>query len=86
MEGNDAHVCCFIIQFLLLKPQDFRNRIVEFARDNSPEHWLESKWHEKHMAFHNVCYDVNIKAGMISSSYIWELGSGLMWLITFIVI
>ena len=25
-EGNEAQVCFFIIQLLLLKPQDFRNR------------------------------------------------------------
>ncbi|KAK2179642.1 hypothetical protein NP493_478g01045 [Ridgeia piscesae] len=52
LEGNEAQVCFFIIQLLLLKPSDFRNRVRDFVNDNSPEHWLQTNWHEKHMSFH----------------------------------
>uniref|UniRef100_T1J7Z5 Mediator of RNA polymerase II transcription subunit 23 n=1 Tax=Strigamia maritima TaxID=126957 RepID=T1J7Z5_STRMM len=51
-EGNEAQVCFFIIQLLLMKPNDFRNRVNEFVKENSPEHWKQSNWHEKHLAFH----------------------------------
>uniref|UniRef100_UPI00358E3817 mediator of RNA polymerase II transcription subunit 23 isoform X2 n=1 Tax=Myxine glutinosa TaxID=7769 RepID=UPI00358E3817 len=51
-EGNEAQVCFFIIQLLLLKPSDFRNRVNDFVKENSPEHWLQNDWHSKHMAYH----------------------------------
>ncbi|KAJ8008996.1 hypothetical protein DPEC_G00084220 [Dallia pectoralis] len=51
-EGNEAQVCYFIIQLLLLKPNDFRNRVSDFAKENAPEHWLQNDWHTKHMAYH----------------------------------
>lgn len=53
-EGNEAQVCYFIIQLLLLKPNDFRNRVNDFVKDNSPEHWMQSDWHNKHMSYHKV--------------------------------
>lgn len=53
-EGNEAQVCYFIIQLLLLKPNDFRNRVSDFVKENSPEHWLQSDWHTKHMSYHKV--------------------------------
>uniref|UniRef100_A0A8C2FL38 Mediator of RNA polymerase II transcription subunit 23 n=1 Tax=Cyprinus carpio TaxID=7962 RepID=A0A8C2FL38_CYPCA len=51
-EGNEAQVCYFIIQLLLLKPNDFRNRVSDFLKENAPEHWLQSDWHTKHMTYH----------------------------------
>ncbi|XP_061424919.1 LOW QUALITY PROTEIN: mediator of RNA polymerase II transcription subunit 23 [Lethenteron reissneri] len=51
-EGNEAQVCFFIIQLLLLKPSDFRNRVNDFVKENSPEHWLQNDWHAKHMSYH----------------------------------
>ncbi|TRY84462.1 hypothetical protein DNTS_035817 [Danionella cerebrum] len=51
-EGNEAQVCYFIIQLLLLKPNDFRNRVSDFVKENNPEHWLQSDWHSKHMSYH----------------------------------
>ncbi|XP_050749094.1 mediator of RNA polymerase II transcription subunit 23 isoform X6 [Gymnogyps californianus] len=51
-EGNEAQVCYFIIQLLLLKPNDFRNRVSDFVKENSPEHWLQNDWHTKHMSYH----------------------------------
>ncbi|XP_020892514.2 mediator of RNA polymerase II transcription subunit 23 [Exaiptasia diaphana] len=51
-EGNEAQVCFFIIQLLLLKPPDFRTRVNAFVRDNSPQHWTQTDWHQKHMAYH----------------------------------
>ena len=53
-EGNEAQVCYFIIQLLLLKPNDFRNRVNDFVKENAPEHWLQSDWHNKHMSYHKV--------------------------------
>jgi len=51
-EGNEAQVCFFIIQLLLLKPPEFRNRVNEFCRTMSPEHHLLQDWHEKHLEIH----------------------------------
>ncbi|KAL7643695.1 UNVERIFIED_CONTAM: hypothetical protein RMT77_005693 [Armadillidium vulgare] len=42
--SSEAQVCLFIIQLLLLKPPDFRNRVQEFVSDNSPEHWKQTNW------------------------------------------
>lgn len=53
-ENNEAQVCYFIIQLLLLKPNDFRNRVNDFVKENAPEHWLQSDWHNKHMNYHKV--------------------------------
>lgn len=52
LEVNDAQVCSFIIQLVLLKATEFRNRVIEFVRENSPDHWNQPNWHEKHMEFH----------------------------------
>lgn len=57
-EGNEAQVCYFIIQLLLLKPNDFRNRVSDFVKENSPEHWLQNDWHTKHMNYHKVQFQV----------------------------
>ncbi|XP_026089673.1 mediator of RNA polymerase II transcription subunit 23-like [Carassius auratus] len=51
-EGKEAQVCYFIIQLLLLKPNDFSNRVSDFGKENAPEHWLQSDWHTKHMTYH----------------------------------
>ncbi|CAB4065619.1 MED23 [Lepeophtheirus salmonis] len=51
-EGSEAQVCFFIIQLLLLKPHDFRNRVSEFVRTLSPEHQLLKDFHSKHSEFH----------------------------------
>ncbi|XP_063877362.1 mediator of RNA polymerase II transcription subunit 23-like [Scylla paramamosain] len=51
-EGSEAHVCFFIIQLLLLKPAELRNRVQEFVKENTPDHWRQNNWYEKHMAFH----------------------------------
>ena len=51
LEGNEAQVCCFIIQLLLLKTPQFRSRVQDFVKDNSSEHWKQNNWHEKHLAF-----------------------------------
>lgn len=51
-EGNDAQVCFFIIQLLLLKPQDFRNRVSELVKNMSPEHWNTPNFYTNHVEFH----------------------------------
>lgn len=50
-EGSDAQVCFLIIQLLLLKSSELRNRIQEFYKENSPDHWKQNNWYEKHLAF-----------------------------------
>jgi len=51
-EGNEAQVCFFIIQVLLLKPSEFRTRVNEFCRTMNPDHHLQQDWHEKHLEIH----------------------------------
>lgn len=51
-DENEARLCYLIIHMLLLKPAEFKTRIHDFVRENSPEHWLQSDWHDRHMAFH----------------------------------
>ncbi|GFU50837.1 mediator of RNA polymerase II transcription subunit 23 [Trichonephila clavipes] len=53
-EGDEAQVCFLIIRMLLLKSQEFKNRVYDFVKYNSPEHWKQSDWHEKHLMFHRV--------------------------------
>ncbi|XP_065161273.1 mediator of RNA polymerase II transcription subunit 23 [Atheta coriaria] len=51
-EGPEAQVCSFIIQLVLLKATEFRNRVQEFVKDNSPDHWNQTSWHDRHLDFH----------------------------------
>uniref|UniRef100_T1KM15 Mediator of RNA polymerase II transcription subunit 23 n=1 Tax=Tetranychus urticae TaxID=32264 RepID=T1KM15_TETUR len=53
-EGNEAQVSLFFIQMLLLKRTDFSNRVADFVREMSPEHWKQSNWHRNHHALHIV--------------------------------
>lgn len=50
-EGQGPQLSFFIMQLLLLKSNDFRGRVQEFLKDNSPEHWKQNNWAEKNMAF-----------------------------------
>lgn len=43
----------FVIQLLLIKSSHFRDRVIKFVENNSPEYWKQPNWHEKHVAFHN---------------------------------
>jgi len=43
-EGNEAQVCLIIIQLLLLKASELRNRVLEFCKDNNPDHWKQNNW------------------------------------------
>lgn len=53
-EGNEALVAFFIIQYLLIKPEDFLARVQSFVKDtDSAEHWTLSDWHTKHMNYHS---------------------------------
>lgn len=51
-EGSEAQIGFFVIQLLLLKTTEFRNRLSEFVIENSPEHWKQDNWHEKHLSFY----------------------------------
>ncbi|KAJ8305857.1 hypothetical protein KUTeg_016402 [Tegillarca granosa] len=52
LDENEARLCYLIIHMLLLKPSEFKSRVQDFVKENSPEHWLQNNWHEKHMTFH----------------------------------
>ena len=41
-EGNEAQVCFLIIQLLLLKASELRNRVAEFCNENNPDHWKQN--------------------------------------------
>lgn len=53
-EGNEAQICFFIIQQLMLstKTSEFKHWVHEFV-ENSPEHWKENNWANV-QAFHLV--------------------------------
>ncbi|GFG29793.1 hypothetical protein Cfor_03295 [Coptotermes formosanus] len=67
-EGSEAQVCFFIIQLLLLKAAELRNRVQEFVKENSPEHWKQSNWHEKHLAFHRKYPEKFAPEGILEQS------------------
>ncbi|PVD23184.1 hypothetical protein C0Q70_16447 [Pomacea canaliculata] len=50
LEDTEARVCFIILQFLVTR-NEFKNRVIDF---NSPEHWRQNNWHEKHIAFHKA--------------------------------
>ena len=68
LEGNEAQVCSFIIQLLLLKASEFHNRVTEFVKENSPDYWKQSDWHEKHLAFHGKFPEKFAPEGMMEQS------------------
>lgn len=41
----------FVIQLLLIKTSQFRDRVMKFVEKNSPEYWKLSNYNEKHLAF-----------------------------------
>lgn len=41
----------FVIQLLLIKTTQFRDRVIKFVEKNSPEYWKLSNYNEKHLAF-----------------------------------
>lgn len=41
----------FVIQLLLIKTSQFRDRVIKFVEKNSPEYWKLSNYNEKHLAF-----------------------------------
>ena len=49
-EGNNSKVC-LLICMLLLEREEFKKRVEYFVAENSPEHWKQSDWHAKHVAF-----------------------------------
>ena len=53
---------------LLLKAAEFRNRVQEFVKENSPDHWKQSNWHEKHLAFHRKFPEKFAPEGILDQS------------------
>ena len=45
---------CNQLYALYLKKKKFIHSFIHVAFQNSPEHWLQTNWHEKHMGFHTV--------------------------------
>lgn len=41
----------YVIQLLLIKTFQFRDRVMKFVEKNSPEYWKLSNYNEKHLAF-----------------------------------
>ncbi|KAL4235920.1 Mediator of RNA polymerase II transcription subunit 23 [Mactra antiquata] len=52
LENNEAQIAFYIIYQILVRSTDFKNRVADFLGDNTPDHWMQSNWHEKHMNFH----------------------------------
>ena len=72
--GNEAQVCFFIIQLLLLKPNEFRTRVNGLMRGMHPEHWVNGDFYSHHMDFHRkfpekFIYDENPNPNSDSSSF-----------------
>lgn len=44
----------FVIQLLLIKSSQFRDRVLKFVEKNSPEYWKLPNYNEKHSAFHQA--------------------------------
>lgn len=68
IDGNECQVCLYIIQLLLLKSSELRNRAQDFVKENSPEHWKQSNWYDKHLAFHRK-YPEKFTPEEVSSAY-----------------
>ena len=51
-EKDDAKVGVFIIQLLLLQPEEFRNRVNKLVDTMSSEHHLLDNFHSSHLQFH----------------------------------
>lgn len=51
-DGGEIQIGFYVIQLLLVRNSEFRNRAQEFVKENSPEHWKQSNWYEKHVSFH----------------------------------
>lgn len=54
-DGKEAQVMFFIIQYLLMKNIEFRDRVTDFVKENLPEHSKQHDWSEKQSLFHRVC-------------------------------
>ncbi|WAR24242.1 MED23-like protein [Mya arenaria] len=54
LENNEARLAFYIIYQILVRSTDFKNRVSDFLQNNTPDHWLQSNWHEKHMNFHKM--------------------------------
>lgn len=51
-EGEiEFNICLLIIQHVLLKKNEFRNRMNDFVKDFTPDHWLNDQQQEKQTAF-----------------------------------
>lgn len=51
MPSASSQAQVFVIQLLLIKTFQFRDRVMKFVEKNSPEYWKLSNYNEKHLAF-----------------------------------
>ncbi|XP_062520467.1 mediator of RNA polymerase II transcription subunit 23-like [Corticium candelabrum] len=49
---HELNVLLLIIHVLLARTREFKDRVTAFLAENSPEYWLQSDWHMKHVTFH----------------------------------
>ncbi|ESO86009.1 hypothetical protein LOTGIDRAFT_167513 [Lottia gigantea] len=54
MDSKESTLRFVLTQLILLQGNDFKERVHEFVKDNSPEHWQSTNCHEKHMNFHRT--------------------------------
>ncbi|XP_065890172.1 mediator of RNA polymerase II transcription subunit 23-like [Dysidea avara] len=50
-DSIDLQTCFKMIQMLILVPQEFRNRVISFLKECSPQHWEHEDNYQKHMAY-----------------------------------
>ena len=49
----------FIINYLLIKPDDFRCRVDYFVKNvKDLDHWKKENWYKDHIDFHKVPFDL----------------------------
>ncbi|KAK6167600.1 hypothetical protein SNE40_021588 [Patella caerulea] len=54
MDSKESNIRFLLTQLILIQCKDFKQRVQDFVKDNSPEHWQTTNCHEKHMNFHRI--------------------------------
>ncbi|XP_047129297.1 mediator of RNA polymerase II transcription subunit 23 isoform X1 [Hydra vulgaris] len=52
-DEKNSQICFYIIKWLLLQPAELRLRVKKFASENTPQHWTQVDWNERHTAYHD---------------------------------
>jgi len=51
-EEKNSQICFYIVKILLLQRNEFKTRVKAFVSENSPQHWRQTDWYDKHIAYH----------------------------------